>query len=431
MLVIAAVLGNALGEISAHNKRFKLPEIVGWLGSGLALGFGAYVAHVHDFHVWMTGVVYATIAEAGVALLLYHDAALPVDPKKMFRVKEQGLFLAISGIILVFALCYKGARILVGLSHEDAIIWAFSQTPTGMAATVTSVGADTLRTCHACVIFMTTTFIDDDAGLVNMQLMPVLAGGGGTGLDALKAAGKSLGLFALAFGVNFVLGKWVFSRIIRLVAERTNPQNPMLALTRLMNIFAILSGIIAKLIGQSMVVGSFAAGLGLNEDEDAKPLIGGEYSKLKQVAKPEDISPLKWVNPLAATFFTAVAAELDWSMLQNPNLASKTFALTGISLVSLFIAKMTAAFVLSLWYERARPTWRFIAWMTYPRGEIACVMANDAKVRFGSRMDSAIPGSTVLVVILSSVLGAIMIKRAKNQLPPELLNDEVASNPPA
>jgi Kef-type K+ transport system membrane component KefB len=279
IFVAAKIVGEAF-------ENFRLPAVVGEIAAGAI--FGPYALGL----IHPTDTIHS-IAEIGAIFVLFH-AGLETSPQDLIRVGRQALVVAISGIIVPFALGFSYMRFRGDSTTEATFV--------GAAMVATSVGitarvlADlgVLGTRSARIILGAAVF-DDILGMVLLAVVAGLASSIGVQWIHLSV----LTFEAVIFAVFMI---FVGSRIIRPLrrrVERLSTHNAPLILS--LAICLLLSWLAVK-IGMAAIIGAFFAGLAF---ADYAP----EWDLLPSVTSISDF--------LAPYFFFSIGSQLDISLFKG------------------------------------------------------------------------------------------------------------------
>lgn len=264
VLVVCSIL------ISAAFKRLRIPALVGYLALGFVLGMvGAH---------WglLTGegrTVLEFLAKIGVAALLFR-VGLESKPAELLHQLRKASGIAIGNVVISGALAYFAANYLLNLGMVTSLVIATASVATSVGLTVgVWREADALDTPDG-ELLVDVAEIDDVLGVVLMALlfavMPSLLAEGGLP-DATRIAGITL-TFAvklLLFGTFCALfSKYAEKPITGFFSKISSEPVTMLVVAGIGFTIAALAG----LIGFSVAIGAFFAGLMFSRDERAKEI---------------------------------------------------------------------------------------------------------------------------------------------------------------
>ena len=236
-------------------SRVGLPEIVGYLAAGIAIG------------PFTPGVVGDTemsleLAEIGVVLMMY-GVGLHFSPSRLYAARRISVPGAALQIVVATAL---GTLVAVawGWTVGSGIVFGFSLSVASTVVLLRNMRAVGRLESEDGGIAVGWLIVEDIAMVMLLVLLPLLSpwlGGEGQGdgswVTVIAAAGK----IALFVGIMLLLGSRVFAWLLR-VADRMESGLFTLA------VFTIAIGVAvgaADLFGVSYALGAFLAGLVINE----------------------------------------------------------------------------------------------------------------------------------------------------------------------
>ena len=258
---IAIIFGLAIIVLQVCHK-IKLPAIIGFLVTGALVG-------PHGLHLVRSVHEVELLAEIGVVLLLF-TIGLEFSLKELVRLKRKVLiggslqvFLTIIATSLIFIYGFK----LPG-NRSIFIGFLMALSSTAIVLRLYQERAE-LDSPHGENIFAILIFQDVIVVLL-MLLTPFLAGAGGHGF----AMGKSL-LILLAkaifiFGVILLAARYLVPHALLLVARTRSRELFLLSIVSI----CLLTAWITSLIGLSLGLGAFLAGLVISESEYGTAALG-------------------------------------------------------------------------------------------------------------------------------------------------------------
>ena len=244
LLLLVAVL------MVAVFRRFSLPPILGYLFVGVLIGPDGLKLLDDNQTTQLLG-------EIGVVFLLF---TIGLE----FSIPQ---FLAMKNILLGLG----GAQVLVGTLSGGLIAWAIgipwqASLVVGGALAMSSTAIVIkqltdqleLQATHGRLALGILLF-QDLAAVPFLVMIPILAGGGPIGLPLLYALIKGVA----AFGVMLALGRWVLRPLFHQVAALRSPE--LFTLTVLL--VSLAAAWVTGLLGLSLALGAFLAGMMLSETE--------------------------------------------------------------------------------------------------------------------------------------------------------------------
>lgn len=232
-------------------KRFKLGAILGYLVAGVVVGPHA-AGFLHD------GENILHFAELGVVFFLFL-VGLELEPRRLWELRRDVFGLGNAQVIATAAVV-AGVAVAVGVPPAGAVVAGL-----GLALSSTAIAMQLLaergqahapagRGGFAILLFQ------DIAVIPMLAVMPLLAGTGDMSVaDSALAVLKAVGLIALVV----VGGRYVTRPLFRAIAAaHAHEVNVALAL-----LIVIGTGALMSLVGLSMGMGAFLAGLLLADSE--------------------------------------------------------------------------------------------------------------------------------------------------------------------
>ncbi len=273
-------------------RALGLGAIIGYLAAGIAIGpwgFGL-VSNVQDI---------LHFAEFGVVLMLFL-VGLELQPTRLWSLRRP-IFGLGSAQVLGCALLLCGAALLAGLPWRVALVGGLGLALSSTAIALQSLAErNVLRTTSGESAFSILLF-QDIAAIPILALVAVLgtASGSGAGhspdaaaLEALKVVGV---IAAIVLG-----GRLLLRPLLRWIARSRTPE----IFTAAALLLVVGIAYLMVLVGLSMALGAFLAGVLLAESEFRREL-------------ETDIEPFKGL--LLGLFFIAVGMSIDFgAMLRAP-----------------------------------------------------------------------------------------------------------------
>jgi glutathione-regulated potassium-efflux system ancillary protein KefC len=283
--VIAVPLSKALG----------LGSIIGYLAAGIAIGpWGlGLVSNVEDI---------LHFSEFGVVLMLFL-VGLELEPKRLWSLRRP-IFGWGSAQVLGCALALTLVAVACGVGWRLALVASLGLALSSTAIALQVMGERNLLPTGSGQASFSILLFQDVAAIPILALLPLL----GTPADSSQVASTSMVLEAgkiLAVIAGIVLGGRLLLRpVFRWIARSRTPEIvTAAALLLVVGIAALM-----LLVGLSMALGAFLAGVLLAESEYRREL-------------ETDIEPFKGL--LLGLFFIAVGMSIDFGvLLQSPGLVS-------------------------------------------------------------------------------------------------------------
>ncbi len=316
--------------------RIGQPAVLGELVAGVLLGVSLLgVVDPHDPILHLMG-------ELGVVILLF-EIGLETDLRKLLGVGATSAAVAVTGVVLPFALGYAVCR-LWGLENMVAIVAGASLTATSVGITARVLSDLGRLQDPEGQIIVGAAVIDDIIGLVILTVVAETAVGNGVSLVSVSSiAGVAFGFLL----VTLVVGSFVLPPLLRMTRHVDLPGTATIAAM----IGALGLAWAAEAAGSAMIVGAFAAGVLLARTEQAKEIEHGVASIGH------------FFVPL---FFVVVGASVDLRGL-DPN----TLAIGGLLLAAAIVSKFAAGFA-PFWFRGRKAV---IGVGMIPRGEVGLIFA--------------------------------------------------------
>jgi len=269
------------------SKALGLGSIIGYLAAGIAIG------------PWGLGLVSSVeevlhFAEFGVVLMLFL-VGLELEPARLWNLRRPifgwGTAQVVACAAVLFAVGY-----LAGASWRVALVAALGLALSSTAIALQVFGErNLLRTASGQAGFSILLF-QDVAAIPILALLPLLAVG-----DAHEPIGNVQRAFEAAKIVGVIAGivlggRLLLRPLLRWIARSNTPE--IFTATALLLVVAIAA--LMQLVGLSMALGAFLAGVLLAESEYRREL-------------ETDIEPFKGL--LLGLFFIAVGMSIDFGVL--------------------------------------------------------------------------------------------------------------------
>jgi glutathione-regulated potassium-efflux system ancillary protein KefC len=359
--VIAVPLSRALG----------LGSIIGYLAAGIAIGpWGlGLVSNVEDI---------LHFAEFGVVLMLFM-VGLELEPRRLWALRRPIFGWGSAQVIGCAALLFAGA-LFAGMSWRVSLVAALGLALSSTAIALQVMGERNLLPTSSGQAAFSILLFQDVAAIPVLALLPLLGG-----VDASQASGDARWLEAakiVAVVVGIIVGGRLLVRpLLRWIAKSRTPE--IFTAASLLLVIAIAASM--RLVGLSMALGAFLAGVLLAESEYRREL-------------ETDIEPFKGL--LLGLFFIAVGMSIDFGVLLASPLAMTAIVLGFMLLKALLIYPLARAMGLPL---QDRPIFTLLL---AQGGEFAFVVfqaAAGAQV-LSAETSSLLIGAVAVSMLLSPLL---------------------------
>ncbi|MBC7574090.1 MAG: glutathione-regulated potassium-efflux system protein KefC [Herminiimonas sp.] len=350
-------------------QRFGLGAVLGYLLAGMAIGpWGLrLITEVDDI---------LHFSEFGVVLLLFL-IGLELDPKRLWALRKPIFGWGSAQVGAVSALLF-GAGLLLGMDWRAALIAALGLSLSSTAIALATLGERNLLKTPAGSAGFSILLFQDIAAIPMIAIVPLLGGVGAAGGNGWLGAAKVFGVIA---GL-IVAGRFLMRPILRIIAK-TDMREIFTAFALLL---VIAIGLLMQMVGMSMALGTFMAGVLLADSEYRHAL-------------ESDLEPFKGL--LLGLFFIAVGMSVDFGVLLAQPLRILSF-------VALFLAIKTAVlYGLSKRFEIPRAQQALFAFLLSQGGEFAFVVFGAAATAEIFSPETA--SILVVVVALSMVVTPLLL----------------------
>jgi len=269
IILVGLLIGLSL-LLKAWLDRIRIPPLVGWL----VLGFLVQIlGRKYGFLDGGSEEILGFLAKLGIITLLFK---VGLESKLVGLVRQLGKAVPIwVGSVVIAGLAgYFTSRYFLGLDEIPSLV-------IGIAMTATSVGVpiktwedtDNLDTKEGQVL-LDAAEMDDISGVILMaflfSVLPVLHSGGADSIAALL--GKTSLLFIVkiaAFGaLCFLFARYLEKPVTTYIRKLESGPDPMLTVASIGFIIAA----VAAMLGFSVAIGAFFAGLAFSRDPEAVKL---------------------------------------------------------------------------------------------------------------------------------------------------------------
>ena len=272
------------------SRALGLGSIIGYLAAGIAIGpWGlGLVTNVEDI---------LHFAEFGVVLMLFL-IGLELEPRRLWSLRRP-IFGWGSVQVLGCAALLFAAAALAGASWRVALVASLGLALSSTAIALQVMGERNLLPTSAGQAGFSILLFQDVAAIPILALLPLLAGT--PDVDAADGWIGALKIVAVVTGI-ILGGRLVIRPLLRWIAKSKTPE--IFTAASLLLVVAIAA--LMQLVGLSMALGAFLAGVLLAESEYRREL-------------ETDIEPFKGL--LLGLFFIAVGMSIDFGViLRSPGL---------------------------------------------------------------------------------------------------------------
>ena len=381
-------------------KKLGLGAIIGYLAAGIAIGpWGlGLVTNVQDI---------LHFAEFGVVLMLFL-IGLELEPKRLWTLRRP-IFGWGSAQVLGCAALLTGAAMAFGVGWQTALVAGLGLALSSTAIALQAIAERNLMPTSSGQAGFSILLFQDVAAIPILALLPLLGAmaDNSDANEALAHTRRSLEAIKIVAVIGGIIlgGRLLLRPLLRWIANSGTPE--IFTAAALLLVVGIAG--LMQLVGLSMALGAFLAGVLLAESEYRREL-------------ETDIEPFKGL--LLGLFFIAVGMSIDFGLLwRSPGLmAAILLGFLSLKLVLIY----ALAYLMKLPYQE-RPVF---ALLLAQGGEFAFVVfqaAAGAQV-FSAETASLLIGAVALSMLLTPLLllavDKLLLPRYANCNTPQL--DEIS-----
>jgi Kef-type K+ transport system membrane component KefB len=398
--IVILFAARALAELMV---RFRLPAILGELVAGVLIG----VSGLHLILAPELGSQLNTVAEGAIAALAHvgpeqvqeiYDhgfsnlqavakigllallflTGLESELDELLAVGGQAITVALTGVVLPFALGTFGLQFLFGVPLLPAIFAGAAMTATSIGITASVLGElKFLRTREGQTV-IGAAVLDDILGIVILAVVVALAGGEGFSLGPIL---KLIAAAAVFVAVALFLSRTAAAPFDWLLDRLKAPGEVVVAAFLVLS----LACFTAQAFGLEAALGAFAGGL----------ILSGSRHRH---AIEEAVKPL--VALFATVFFVLIGSGMDLSVLNPFDAANhEGLVMAGFLLAAAVVSKVAAGWS----YLSNGPTNRLAVGLgMMPRGEVGLIF-------LGLGTQTGVLGPSLEAAILLMVMGTTFL----------------------
>ena len=398
--IVILFAARALAELMV---RFRLPAILGELVAGVLIGVSglhlilapelggqlnavaehtiAALAHVGPEQVQeiydhsFTNL--QAVAKIGLLALLFLTG-LESELDELMAVGGQAITVALTGVVLPFALGTAGLQFLFGVPLLPAIFAGAAMTATSIGITASVLGElKFLRTREGQTV-IGAAVLDDILGIVILAVVVALAGGDGFSIGPILKLIAAAAVFTV---VALFLSRTAAPSFDWLLDRLKAPGEVVVAAFLVLS----LSCFAAQAFGLEAALGAFAGGLILS---------GSRHRHAIEAA----VKPL--VALFATFFFVLIGSGMDLSVLNPFDAANhEGLVMAGFLLAAAMVSKVAAGWS----YRSPGPTNRLAVGLgMMPRGEVGLIF-------LGLGTQTGVLGPSLEAAILLMVMGTTFL----------------------
>jgi glutathione-regulated potassium-efflux system ancillary protein KefC len=377
-------------------KKLGLGSIIGYLAAGIAIGpWGlGLVTNVQDI---------LHFAEFGVVLMLFL-IGLELEPKRLWTLRRP-IFGWGSAQVLGCAALLTGAAMAFDVNWQTALVAGLGLALSSTAIALQAIGERNLMPTSSGQAGFSILLFQDVAAIPILALLPLLGTVAAVSEqnEALAHTSRALEAIKIIAVIGGIIlgGRLLLRPLLRWIANSGTPE--IFTAAALLLVVGIAG--LMQLVGLSMALGAFLAGVLLAESEYRREL-------------ETDIEPFKGL--LLGLFFIAVGMSIDFGVLwRSPGLMAAIL----LGFLSLKLALIYGlAYLMKLPYQE-RPVF---ALLLAQGGEFAFVVfqaAAGARV-FSAETASLLIGAVALSMLLTPLLlvavDKLLLPRYANRNTPQL-----------
>lgn len=326
-------------------RAIKLPLLLGELLAGLIFG----PALLGLFHNTETIQI---LAELGIFFLMLH-AGLETEPKQLLKSSKLGMLIALSGVLLPFALGTVTA-ILFGATKIQSIFLGMGMSITAISVTAKIFKDFKYKNSEVKNLVMIAAVADDILAFVLVSVILTIARVGALTFSEVGLLVLKLLIF---IGVIFVIGEILFKTVINKFFNDSGGKAFTLTL-----IFGLLFGVIAEQLGIHFVIGAYMAGLFVKEELISKEI----FSKIE-----DRLFGLSY-SFLGPIFFVSLGFSVDFTIFANINTAMFLLAI----LVAAIVGKVFGAGIVARIFGKSTRDSAIIGFAMNGRGAVELILAS-------------------------------------------------------
>lgn len=277
-----ALLGLAVFLLSVF-RRIKLPAVLAYLVCGVVLGPYA-MAVVTDQHQVQL------IAELGLVFLMF-SLGLEFSLPKMIAMRK--LVFGLGGSQVLFSvLFFTVGGLAFGLTWQQAVVIAGALAMSSTAVVIKELSEQKKLNSHPAMLCVSVLLFQDLAVVPLLVMIPILASPDQNQQVMILAITWAIFKGGITLVTLLAVGKWLLPRFFHEIARARSDE--LFVLSTLF--VALLTAALTHLLGLSMALGAFLAGMMLGESNYRHHL-------------ESDIRPFRDV--LMGLFFTTIGMQID------------------------------------------------------------------------------------------------------------------------
>ena len=354
-------------------KKLGLGSIIGYLAAGIAIG------------PWVLGLVSNVqdilhFAEFGVVLMLFL-IGLELEPKRLWSLRRP-IFGWGSAQLLSCALLLTSIAIAFGVAWPTALVAGLGLALSSTAIALQSINERNLMRTSSGQAGFSILLFQDVAAIPILALLPLLSAMG-EGNEAISQSSRTFEAIKIIAAIGGIIlgGRLLLRPLLRWIANSGTPE--IFTAASLLLVVGIAG--LMQLVGLSMALGAFLAGVLLAESEYRREL-------------ETDIEPFKAL--LLGLFFIAVGMSIDFGVLWK--FPGQMLAILAGFLSLKLLAIYALAYAMKLPYQE-RPVFALLLAQGSEFAFVVFQAAAGARV-FSPETASLLIGAVALSMLISPLL---------------------------
>lgn len=385
--LIVLILGVAIFLsmlLKAFLDRTSVPTLVGYI----ALGLGLRLAEKEWSLLGAGGEeVFRFLGDAGLVVLLFR-VGLESNLRRLMSQFGRASLVAVGDICLAAFVAFATCRWILNMNLAQSVIVSAGLTATSVGVAVSLWQASGALNTGTGALLVDVAEMDDIAGVVILGLVLALAPDLHSGHVALESLGTVVGIsllrLSLFVGLCLVFAHYLESPLLRFLKRWEIADDMALTVAA----FGFIMAALASLLGFSLAIGAFFAGLMFSRDPKALGL-------------EKNFGPIHEL--LSPFFFIGIGMGVDPSALSAAGGA--TLVLFGAAVLGKIAGNGAPVYML----EGSKPA-LLVGVSMVPRAEVTMIVMQMGQGLGDWAVTDEIFAAVVLSSILTCVVGALAVK---------------------